>query len=73
MVTAVNLRLNHVLCFLFTKLNKCDVKYIRQSLLDYYTAEDIHEAKEVLLSTVSTLSDTECLSKIRARQWVHGA
>lgn len=68
MAAGVSLRLNHVLCFLFTKLNKCDVRFIKQAILDYFLPEDIHEAKELFLSCVSTLYNVESLSKIRTRR-----
>jgi hypothetical protein len=68
MAAGVDLRLNHVLCFLFTKLHKCDVRFIKQAILDYFLPGDIHEAKEVFLSYVSTLNNVESLSKIRARR-----
>ena len=37
--------LNHALCFLFSKIHKLED---RSSMLEFYTAVDIHEAKETL-------------------------
>jgi hypothetical protein len=68
MAVALDLRVNHVLCYLFSKFQKCDNKLIKQSILDYYTADEIHEAKEVILMSVSTLSNIESLAKIRTRR-----
>ena len=48
-------------------LSKCDIKLIKQTILDYYTADDIHEAKETLVMSVSSLSNIESLAKIRTR------
>jgi hypothetical protein len=68
MAAGVDLRLSPLLCFLFSKLNKYDVKFIKQSIMDYYTSDDVHEAKEVFLTCVSTLKSVESLSKIRGRR-----
>ena len=68
MAENLDMRLNYVLCFLFTKLNKCDEKQIVTSIMDYYTSADIHEAKELFVNIVSTLSGIDSLSKIRDRR-----
>jgi len=66
MAASSDIVLNHALCFLFSKIHKLEDKYIKSSMLAFYTAVDIHEAKEVLMSAVSALSDQ--LSKVRDRR-----
>jgi hypothetical protein len=68
MAVALDMRVNHILCYLFSKLHKCDIKLIKQTILDYYTADEIHEAKEIIVMSVSTLSNIESLAKIRSRR-----
>lgn len=67
MAECLDLRLNHVLCFLFSKLNKTAERHLKTTILDYYTTLDIHEAKEVFLNAVSTFSGINALSRIRDR------
>jgi hypothetical protein len=68
MAECQDMQLNHVLCFLFSKLNKCDEKRIKTAILDYYCSADIHDAKQMFVNCVSTLSDIDSLSKIRDRR-----
>jgi len=56
--------LSHALCFLFSKLHKFESKRIKASMLEFYSADDIHEAKETLVNIVSTLSD-KLTTKVR--------
>jgi hypothetical protein len=68
MADVLVLHLNHDLCFLFSKINKYDSKIIKQSVFDFFSSDDIHEAKEAFLGHVSTLNNVELLLKIRARR-----
>jgi len=42
--------LNHVLCYLFNKLHKIESKRIKAVMLEYFSAQDIHETKEPFAS-----------------------
>lgn len=62
------MHLNHVLCFLFSKVHKHDEKFIKGAILDYFSPADIHAAQELFLNIVSTFNDLDSLSKIRKRR-----
>jgi hypothetical protein len=62
------MQLNHALCFLFSKLHKCDENHIKMSLLDYYSPADIHAAKELFMNVVSTFKDIIAVTKVRERR-----
>lgn len=48
--------LNHVLCFLFSKLDKCHSVALERVVRNFYNAQDILTAKNVLMEVVSNLS-----------------
>ena len=62
------MELNHVLCFLFSKFHKCDDQSIRAAIMDFFSSDDIHAAKELLMSIVSTFSGLNATPKIRERK-----
>ena len=47
--------LSPLLCFLFTKLNKLDIKRIKYIMYDYNTADDITRAKDRIVGDVAKL------------------
>jgi hypothetical protein len=53
--------LSDLLCFLFSKFGKTDVKQIRIILMEYYSAADITTAKKQLVDDVLKLEITETL------------
>jgi len=58
--------LSYALFFLFSKLHKFENKSIKASVLEFYSDDDIHEAKETLVNTANTLSD-KLTTKVRDR------
>ena len=48
--------LNNVLCFLFCRYNRSNVKSMKSALSYFYNADDIYSAKETLLSATAGLS-----------------
>ena len=50
--------LNDLLCFLFNKFGKINVKPLKSIISDFYTIDAISEAKVILLDDVSTLLST---------------
>ena len=66
MADRVDLVLNCALCYLFSKINKFENRLIKVSMLEFYSAADICDAKEALMKAVSILPDK--LTKIRDRR-----
>jgi len=68
-----NMHLNHVLCFIFSKLHRLDQKQIKDFALNFYTSVDIHEAKESLMNiSYASFGEVEWPTKIidrRAGDW----
>ena len=60
--------LNHVLCFLLSKYHKCEARTVKSAILCFYNAEDIHGATTLFLDIVSTLKDSDKLSKFTRRR-----
>jgi hypothetical protein len=72
MAENVNMSLNHLLCFIFSKLHKSNEKYVKNAVLTFYTPSDIHKAKELLLSNVSSLKDFTTSTRVRDRRDADG-
>jgi len=58
--------LNHPLCFLISRYNKCADANLLKTIIDFYTAEEITVAKELLVDAVSTLQ-IDSLRKLTRR------
>jgi hypothetical protein len=50
-----SLVLNNVLCFVFSRINKIDVRQLKSVLCDFYLLDDIVAAKDVLVSAAESL------------------
>ena len=44
------------LCFIFTKFGRLDIRRIKSTVSDYYSAKDITAAKETLFKDLANLS-----------------
>ena len=56
------------LCFLVNKFGRLDVKQLKSLLNDFYSLEDIIEAKEQLITDVSSLQLTEKVPRLPTRR-----
>jgi hypothetical protein len=72
MAESVNMSLNHVLCFIFSKLHKSDENSAKKSILHFYFSHDIHAAKELLMSIVSNLTNFTKSSNVHERRDADG-
>jgi hypothetical protein len=60
--------LNHVLCFLFSRLHKSEIRPLKVTLLNFYSSEDINLAKDVLVNRVKTLQTVDNTAIIPRRR-----
>ena len=59
--------LSPLLCFLFTKLNKLNIKRIKNVMYDYHSADDITHAKDRIIGDVAKLQ-IDGLPRISSRR-----
>ena len=71
MPTSRELRLNSLLCFVLTKFGKLDVKYIKDTISDFYNFGEVSVAKKQLLCDTKSLKLDSYLSRYPDRQ-CHG-
>ena len=60
--------LNHVLCFLFSRLHRSEVRPLKVILLNFYSSDDISLAKDVLVNCVKTLQSVDNTARIPRRR-----
>jgi len=60
------------LCYLFSRVNKSDVKAVKSALLDFYKSEEITAAKELLLEHACKLSNDTSISRMPRRRESEG-
>jgi hypothetical protein len=68
MADSEKLVLNHVLCFLFSRLHRCEVRQLKVALLNFYCSEDINLAKDVLVNCAKTLQTEDNTARMPRRR-----
>ena len=63
-----NVVFNSLLCYVITKLRTLETARIRSTVLDFYSADDVSSAKNVLMEAVSYVQLDKPLSRYPERQ-----